>query len=72
VLVPRANGDEQRMVVAYDDVRPSDSGEIVIHMTHRTRVFRDYWSLSDDGATLTMAHRDDDLAGQTTVLKRLG
>jgi hypothetical protein len=32
--------------------------------------FKDYWSLSADGATLTMAHRDDDLAGQTSVLHR--
>jgi hypothetical protein len=32
--------------------------------------FRDYWSISDDGRTLTMAHRDDDLAGQISVLER--
>lgn len=32
--------------------------------------FRDYWSLSSDGATLTMEHRDDDLAGQITILRR--
>jgi hypothetical protein len=32
--------------------------------------FRDHWSLSDDGRTLTMAHRDDDLAGQITVLEK--
>jgi hypothetical protein len=32
--------------------------------------FKDYWSLSADGATLTMTHRDDDLAGQTSVLQR--
>lgn len=32
--------------------------------------YRDYWSLSEDGRTLTMAHRDDDLAGQTVVLER--
>lgn len=29
--------------------------------------FKDYWSLSGDGQTLTMAHRDDDLAGQIVV-----
>lgn len=29
--------------------------------------FKDHWSLSDDGQTLTMAHRDDDLAGQIVV-----
>jgi hypothetical protein len=32
--------------------------------------FKDHWSLSDDGRTLTMAHRDDDLAGQIAVLER--
>jgi len=29
--------------------------------------FKNHWSLSDDGQTLTMAHRDDDLAGQIAV-----
>ena len=33
--------------------------------------FRDYWSLSHDGRRLTMEHRDDDLAGQVTVLDRI-
>lgn len=33
--------------------------------------FRDYWSLSSDGRTLTMEHRDDDLAGQLTILRRV-
>ena len=32
--------------------------------------FKDHWSLSDDGRTLTMAHRDDDLAGQVSVLQK--
>lgn len=32
--------------------------------------FKDCWSLSPDGATLTMAHRDDALAGQTVILIR--
>lgn len=32
--------------------------------------FRDYWSISSDGNTLTMEHRDDDLAGQVTVLRK--
>lgn len=32
--------------------------------------FCDYWSLSSDGRTLTMEHRDDDLAGQITLLER--
>lgn len=32
--------------------------------------FEDHWSVSDDGRTLTMAHRDDDLAGQISVLEK--
>ncbi|MGD0125453.1 MAG: hypothetical protein ABSF46_08850 [Terriglobia bacterium] len=32
--------------------------------------FRDHWSLSDDGRTLTMAYRDDDLAGQISILEK--
>jgi hypothetical protein len=32
--------------------------------------FRDHWSLSPDGQILTMEHRDDDLAGQMTVLDK--
>lgn len=34
--------------------------------------FRDCWSLSEDGKTLVMEHRDDALAGQRTVLERAG
>lgn len=34
--------------------------------------FCDYWSLSPDGRRLTMEHRGDDLAGQVTVLERIG
>jgi hypothetical protein len=32
--------------------------------------FKDYWSLSSDGRMLTMAHRNDDLAGQISVLEK--
>ena len=32
--------------------------------------FRDHWSLSSDGRTLTMAHRNDDLDGQVSVLEK--
>jgi hypothetical protein len=32
--------------------------------------FKDYWSMSNDGKTLTMEHRDDDLAGQISLLER--
>ena len=31
---------------------------------------KDHWSLSEDGQTLTMAHLDDDLAGQISVFER--
>ena len=33
--------------------------------------FRDFWSLSADGLTLKMEHRDDDLAGQVSILERV-
>ena len=33
--------------------------------------FRDCWWLSPDGQTLFMEHRDDDLAGQRAVLKKM-
>jgi hypothetical protein len=36
----------------------------------RESYFKDHWSLSDDGQTLTMAHRDDDLAGQVSILEK--
>ena len=36
----------------------------------REAFFRDRWSLSEDGQTLTMAHRDDDLAGQISALEK--
>jgi len=32
--------------------------------------FKEHWSLSGDGGTLTMTHRDDDLAGQISILER--
>jgi hypothetical protein len=51
-----------------------EGSELVIESRMRTpgREFhlKDHWSLSDDGQTLTMAHRDDDLAGQVAVLER--
>jgi hypothetical protein len=33
--------------------------------------FRDFWSVSDDGHSLTMEHRNDDLEGQITVLENV-
>ena len=32
--------------------------------------YKDYWSISGDGRTLTMAHHDDDLDGQISVLEK--
>jgi hypothetical protein len=32
--------------------------------------FKDHWSLSSEGNTLTMTHRDDDLAGQVSMLEK--
>jgi len=36
----------------------------------RELCFRDCWSLTENGRTLVMEHRDDALAGQITVLER--
>jgi len=41
-----------------------------VQYENRELRFRDFWSLSVDGQTLTMEHRDDDLAGQLTILER--
>ncbi len=64
-------GDETTNAVGDRTVRSRarwDGAELVIESWMETvgRVFhfKDRWSLSDDGQTLTMAHRDDDLAGQ--------
>jgi len=51
-----------------------DGEELVIESSmktpDRTFHFKDHWSLSDAGRTLTMAHPDDDLAGQVSVLEK--
>ena len=51
-----------------------NGSELVINseLTTPTRTFRfsDHWSLSPDGQTLQMAHRNDDLDGQVAVLER--
>jgi hypothetical protein len=86
VLATRADGSEERQVLSYSmtgaqsdtqvrgvplKVRTRWNGpEMVIEATVGETVLRDYWSLSEDGLTLTMAHRDDALAGQVTVLER--
>lgn len=41
-----------------------------VNQVGREMHFRDYWSVSNDGDTLTMEHRDDDLAGQITILRK--
>ena len=42
-----------------------------VNQSGRRFHFRDFWSLSHDGKVLTMIHRDDDLAGQVTVLNKM-
>ena len=86
VLVTRPNGAQDRQVLTHSmtegqyitelrgvplasQVRWKGS-EMVIESSFNGSVFRDYWSLSDDGRTLTMEHRDDALAGRFTVLDR--
>lgn len=34
------------------------------------RHFRDFWFVAEDGRTLVMEHRDDDLRGQITFLEK--
>jgi len=41
-----------------------------MNLPSRMAYFKDHWSLSENGQTLTMAHREDDLAGQISVLER--
>jgi hypothetical protein len=86
VLVTRPDGTQERQVFTYPMTGvPSDTElhglplkvrtqwngpEMVIEASFGGTTLRDYWVLSDDGRTLTMTHRDDALAGQTTVLER--
>lgn len=44
--------------------------ELWIAAGNREMYLCDYWSLSADTQVLTMEHRDDDLAGQRTILRR--
>lgn len=41
-----------------------------VELAERKLHFRDFWFLSDNGKSLTMEHRDDDLRGQITFLER--
>lgn len=49
--------------------------ELVIESTlnagGRELHFKDHWALGPDGKSMTMEHRDDDLAGQFTYLQKL-
>jgi hypothetical protein len=45
--------------------------ESLLEAAGRTLHFKDHWSLSEDGLALTMAHREDALAGQTVVHGKL-
>lgn len=45
--------------------------ETWLPMGERQAHFCDYWSLSSDGQTCIMEHRNDDLHGQRTVLERV-
>jgi len=42
-----------------------------VQLGTREMYFCDCWSLSPDGQTLRMEHRNDDLAGQLTLLERV-
>ena len=73
----QTDGGESTTTLAAGDARSRarwNGSELIIEsvLTTGTRIFRfsDHWSLSSDGHTLQMAHRDDDLAGQIAVLER--
>ncbi len=44
--------------------------ESAVQAGERELRFRDHWFLSSDAQTLMMEHRDDDLAGQISVLEK--
>lgn len=44
--------------------------EVWVNAGDREMHLCDYWSLSTDGQTLLMEHRNDDLAGQRVMLRR--
>jgi hypothetical protein len=71
-------GEQKRNSLNGNPIRGSatwQSNELLIESWlkagERELHFRDHWSLSDDRKTLVMEHREDDLAGQRTVLERL-
>lgn len=73
----RIDGETENLIGGSSAVsRANWEGPELVIENRRTRAgsefrFKDHWSLSEDGRTLTMTHRDGALAGQTTVLKRI-
>jgi hypothetical protein len=73
----RTNGEQDGSILNGRAVRGSarwEGEELVIEswiqFGSRDMHFCDCWSLSPDGQTLSMEHRNDDLHGQLTVLER--
>ena len=87
IVITHQNGEQSRQAVSFSMTLPESTAELrgmplrirvrwkgsamVIESTYGGNVFRDYWSLSEDGQVLTMEHRDDAIAGQVTVLERV-
>ncbi len=72
------NGEQNRNSLNGKPLRVSASwqgDELIIEswltIAEREMHFRDFWSISGDRKLLVMEHRDDDLAGQRTVLERV-
>lgn len=87
VLITRSTGEQNRQMFTYSmsgaesttelrgtslkmQVRWSGA-EMIVESTYGGMEFRDHWSLSDDGRTLMMEHRDDAMTGQYTVFERV-
>jgi hypothetical protein len=73
------NGEPDRNSFSGRPVRGGtrwEGDELVIEswmqLAAREMHFCDCWSLSPDSQTLIMEHRNDDLAGQVTILDRVG
>jgi hypothetical protein len=71
----RTNGEPDTCSLNGNPIRGSarwESDELIIEswlrLGAREMHFCDCWSLSSDRRTLTMEHRNDDLAGQLTIL----
>jgi hypothetical protein len=78
VLRCRTDGDQTKTQLNGDLLRGGarwDGQQLVVEtwlqLGSREMYLCDRWSLSPDGQTLTMEHRDDDLAGHCTVFDRM-